>query len=456
MERRRGPGRKRPAHWIGVERGWRESGDPLAHLVSLPPEALATHALLLGATGSGKTTLIHHVIAQDVLLGRSFVILDLRGDLVAAAAGLLAGRVPPERVRALDLRQRANPAGFDPLHGAGEPYFRALGVHGAVEAASDSWGVQLAETLRSALTLLAAAGEPLTRIEPLLYDRAFLGSCLTGCEDASLAGFWRRYLELSDAKQGALAAPVMNKVSLLLSTGPLRSILGSERPLDLRRQLDTPGSALLVSLAADETHGAGRMMGRIFLSSLVREVFARVAIPESRRNPVRLYVDEFSHFGEAEFEGILAEGRRFGLSLVVAHQTLAQLAPRMRAMLLGNVGAKVAFRLGRDDAAIMSRDLTGDPKALDLTGQRTGEATLWTRRGGVREIEVNAPIVPDAGGATPAAHRLLRAAREAADAAPRLPRRPLDPPSMEREPGAGRTSRSGVRKDAASGEDWLL
>lgn len=404
-----------PFHWIGVEKGWQQSTyGPIPHLVSLPPKSLRTHALAIGATGSGKTNLLHHLIAQDVVYGNSFVVLDFRGDLAAAATEICAGRVDAEKVRILDLRERDPGTMFDPLSGAGEPYFRALGVLDAVASESESWGVQLAETLRNALMLLAEVGEPLTSLEPLLVVPNCLSCFLMRCKSESVVEFWRRYASLSEERRLALAMPVLNKVSILFATEPLRNTLGGDYPIDLRAHLDMKGGVLLVSLAAEQTHGAGRMMGKILLSSICREIFGRVATPESRRNPVRLYVDEFEHFGEKEFENILAEGRRFGLSLVLAHQTLAQLAPRMRSMILNNVGAKFAFRCGREDAAVLSRDLTGDPKELDLARLGTGEAVISIRGQACREIEVNAPIVRNVGARSRAAERLANAARAAA------------------------------------------
>lgn len=396
-------------HWIGVQRGWEEvSDDPLLYLVSLPVHKLRTHALVIGKTGSGKTNLLHHLIAQDIIRGHSFCVLDLRGDLVAAALELCAGNVDPEKVKLFDLREKRTPMGFNPLAGGGEPYYRALNVLDVLQSESESWGVQLAETLRKALMLLSESEETITRIEDLFYDRHFLLSCLDRAETRSCVDFWQRFDSLSADKKNALASPVLNKVSLLLSTPTLRKILGHSAPVDLREHLDSPGSVTLMSLAVDETHAAGRMMGRMMLSSVCREVFSRVNVSESRRNPVRLYVDEFEHFGTQEFDDILAEGRRFGLSLVLAHQTLAQLSTKLRSMILNNVGTKFAMRTGREDGAALSRDLCGDPNYYDFTRLRVGEAVMWTNDGGAIEIEVNEPIVGDVGRQSDDAREMVR------------------------------------------------
>ncbi len=443
-----------PNHWIGVDLRWNLMSDsPWNHLVSITPIELKTHALLIGATGSGKTNLLHHLIAQDIACGHSLIILDLRGDLVSATLELCAGNVDPSLVKVIDLREKERPFGFNPLSGKGEPYFRALSVLQAVATESNSWGVQLAETLRNALLLLAETREPLTQLESLLYDRDFRASCIERCNSESVTGFWQRYGDLSAEKQRTLAMPVVNKVSLLLATDTLRRILGHTSPIDLAHHLNTPGSILLVSLAVDELHGSGRMMGNLVLSSICREIFARVEISERSRNPVRLYVDEFEHFGMAEFETILSEGRRFGLHLVLAHQTLAQLSPKMRSLILGNVGTKAVFRYGRDDCAVLSKDLFGDPKSYDFSDLGVGETVLWRRGQDVLEVEVNEPLLRDVGRLSAEA-RLFRAHvhRFAGESLkPTIAARPLQP-DVQKPANTSVARRVQLTSDV---EDWL-
>lgn len=384
--------------WIGVKKDWHlESSDPLEHLIELPTHVQKTHVYAIGATGAGKTNLLHHMQAQDIERGHAIVAFDSRGDLVDAVLELAAGRVDPSLVTLIDLREKQNPHGFDPLFGPGEPYFRALGVLDAVANESDSWGIQLAESLRFALMLFAEIGEPITRLDQLFYDATFRLQCLAKAEASPVTGFWERFNALSTEKQHTLAMPVLNKLSILTSTPALRKVLGHPNPIDLGEQLNTPGSITLISLAVDELHGAAKMMGNMILASVTREIFARVQIPERDRNPVRIYVDEFENFVLKEFDSILAEGRRFAASLVLAHQTLAQLTPRMRSMILGNVGVKFAFRAGREDSQTLCKDLTGDPKLYDLNNLATGEALMWVRGKGEQLIEVNEPLLQSTG-----------------------------------------------------------
>jgi DNA helicase HerA-like ATPase len=108
-----------------------------------------------------------------------------------------------------------------------------------------------------------------------------------------------------------------------------------------------------------------------------------------------------------DFESILAEGRRFGFSIVLAHQTLAQLTPKLRSVILGNVGVKVVFRTGYQDAEVLNRDLAGIKGAFDLPSLPVGEAVLWRRGEFPFQIEINAPLIDDVGSVSQSAREFL-------------------------------------------------
>lgn len=380
--------------WIGARKDWKTlQATKQPFLVSITPDELKTHALLLGSTGSGKTTALIHLIAQCVGTGRSLIVFDFRGALANSTFQLACLRVPSEKIALLDLREKLPLVGFNPLAGAGDPYFRALSVIDAVAEESDSWGVQLSETMRYALLLLAAKGQPITNLERVLYDEDYREGLLRDFNDEQITGFWERYGSLSKDRQATLAGPVMNKVSLLFATDGLRKLFSHPHPIDLAKHLNTPGSVLIISLAADELSGAGRMVGNIILNAIRREIFARITIPEQKRNPVLLIADEFEHFDSSVFEDFLAEARQYRLALIVAHQTLTQTNPKFRSLVLNGVGVKMFFRTGREDGVLLSKNLTGDPKAIDFDNVPVGEAYLWKKEKGLEHILVNAPLL---------------------------------------------------------------
>src|SRR5436190_10635110 len=90
--------------------GARISGD----LVMLDAEERRRHLYIIGQTGTGKSTLLLNLIAQDLAAGEGFALLDPHGDL---AESVLA-HIP--RVRTNDLvyinpADVERPIGFNPL-----------------------------------------------------------------------------------------------------------------------------------------------------------------------------------------------------------------------------------------------------------------------------------------------------------------------------------------------------
>ncbi len=346
----------------------------------LTAKDLSKHCYILGSTGCGKTSLILKLIEEDIKEGHSIVILDLRGDLVNGSLGLCERlKVNPDRVTLLDLRERERIQGFNPLGGAGEPYIRALHLLEVLANEAESWGVQLEETLRSALLLLAESGFRITEIEKVFYDQEFRSQCLGMCSDDSVVRFWERYVSLTLIQQQCWALPVLNKVTSLLAVPTLRHILAAESDLNLGELLARKGQILLVSLAVDELHRSARMMGSLVVSAISREMMARVNASEADRNPVRLYVDEFENMASESFESLIAEGRRFKLSLVLSHQTLSQLDKKLRSVIRNNVGIQILFQCGFEDAVQVQKELPDNFAGDAVRNLNTGESIVLSR-----------------------------------------------------------------------------
>lgn len=77
--------------------------------------------------------------------------------------------------------------------------------------------------------------------------------------------------------------------------------------------------------------------------------------------PHALLIDEARLFQHGALPSILAEGRKFGLGAVIAHQDEAQLTTALRSALDTNASSFVTFRCGLDDAPRASVRLGGWP-----------------------------------------------------------------------------------------------
>ena len=357
--------------------------------VALSVEARRRHVYVLGATGTGKTNLLLRLIESDIAASRSLCVVDLRGDLIDRVLLRLAAARPPEywadHLLMLDLRDNHYAVGFNPLAGAGDVYNRALHVLAVVKAQSESWGVQLEETLRNSLLALASSGWTLLEIEPLLTNRAFRSQIVAQVEDSRVRTFFERYDKLSPAQQTTWALAVLNKVNPLISLPTLRRVFGQRQALPLRLLLDeVPGQVILVSLAVDRLHEAARLAGGLFVSSFQNAIMARADQPELSRLPVNLYVDEFETMASDRFESIVAEGRRFGLGLTLSHQNNNQLDTDLRHVLRNNVHTQFYFQTGALDASELAREIGGsetrETVRSTLIGQGVGQ-TFLIRRG---------------------------------------------------------------------------
>ena len=68
-------------------------------------------------------------------------------------------------------------------------------------------------------------------------------------------------------------------------------------------------------------------LSRPDVTAIQLAAMSRADVPEEQRRDFFLYVDEFQNYTTDAFAGLLAEARKYGLSLTLAHQYLALDAP---------------------------------------------------------------------------------------------------------------------------------
>ena len=139
----------------------------------------------------------------------------------------------------------------------------------------------------------------------------------------------------------------------------IRAIIGQRRkPLNLRDMMDRK-KILIVNLSKGKLgEDNSSLLGSLFVSSLQQAAMSRADIPESERNDFYLFVDEFQNFTTSSFGTILSEARKYRLNLTVAHQYLNQLNAATLDAVTGNIGSKIAFQVGSDDAEAMAAQLS--------------------------------------------------------------------------------------------------
>jgi hypothetical protein len=92
------------------------------------------------------------------------------------------------------------------------------------------------------------------------------------------------------------------------------------------------------------------LLGALLTTGFAQAAQARATIPEDKRRDFTLYIDEFQNFTTTSLAGMLAEARKYRLSLVMAHQFLSQVPDSLQDAVIGTASTTIVFRCGATDA----------------------------------------------------------------------------------------------------------
>src|SRR5439155_23844853 len=154
---------------------------------------LRTHLYVLGKTGTGKSTLIKHIVQQAIALKIAVGVLDPHGTLVEE---ILAESIPADRVQDTILFAPADrdwPVSLNLLRCAPDPSIVASGLVGAFEGLfGSSWGPRLEWILYCSIASLASApNTSLLGLERLLVDPSYRVRILRQVTDPIVRHFWQ-------------------------------------------------------------------------------------------------------------------------------------------------------------------------------------------------------------------------------------------------------------------------
>ena len=345
------------------------------------------HLHVVGPTGVGKSTLLSGLIGGDMAEGRSVVVVDPKGDLVAD----VLDRVPPDRVGdviLLDPTDVDRPAGFNLLAGASEAPELVTDQVVSVfhNLYSAFWGPRTDDILRAALlTLASEPGMTLVEVPLLLTDEGFRRRLVAGVDDpVALEPFWAWYEAMSPAERAQAIGPVLNKLRTFLLRRRLRNVIGQA---DSTFELDAvlrDRKILLVSLAKGLLgEDAAALLGSAVLARLWHAVQGRAALPPSARTPVFCHIDEFQDYLNlpTSLADVLAQARGYGFGLTLAHQHLGQLPALIRQAVLANARSRVVFQTAASDAQALAREFAPHLAAADLQALGPFEAVVAAAAG---------------------------------------------------------------------------
>lgn len=316
------------------------------------------HTYMIGKTGTGKSTMIETMITQDIQAGRGCCLLDPHGDLVEK----VVKSIPDNRKDDLiyfNIPDASLKLKYNPFRKVSYEK-RSLVASGILDVFSklwdSAWGVKLEHILRHAiLTLLDQPKATIADIVEILLNKEFRTEAIKHVKSESVKKFWKR--EFKEYHKYDLL-PVLNKIGGMLVHPVIKRVL-IENPdeVSLRKAMDEK-KIVLVNLSkghvgADVSH----ILGALFITSIASASFSRVDTEEDKRIPFMVYVDEFHNFTTLSLIGMFSELRKFKVGMTMAHQYMAQLDPDIKSAVLGNVGTIISFRIGTEDAMILTKEM---------------------------------------------------------------------------------------------------
>jgi hypothetical protein len=351
-----------------------DDGRTSSRPVTLPHSRRAEHLVLLGKTGTGKSSALLHFSTQDIAADRGFVHFDLHGETTRQLLALLAAE---ERRRRQDLSDRiilVEPAdrlasiGLNVLVAADDNQQQFVRIAEITRILKSRWhlesfGPRTEELLRNALLALSDNGLTLLELAPLLTNAAFRSQCLTQVRNEEVRTYFRdRYDQTSPAMQAAYRDPVLNKVSVFTGDPHFRHIVGQLRSsFSFVEALDR-GYWVVLNLEKGRLGEQAATLGSLFLAQITHALFAR-----RRRTLCTVYCDELQNLVayDAGIEMLFAEARKFGVSICSANQFLDQYPPSMRAAVL-SVATHIFFQLSSADADVIAKALEGGQGLREL------------------------------------------------------------------------------------------
>ena len=342
--------------------------------VTLSDAQRLRHTHIIGATGTGKSTLISNLFLEDIRCGNGCAIFDPHGDTIDE----IMDHIPQGRLKGvilIDPSDNEYAFGFN-LLSANTDVEKIVLSSDLVEAFrrhSTSWGDQMTSVLSNAINtfLYSKTGGTLVELRRFLIEDSFRKEFLKSVNDRSIHYYWNN--EFKILKRLSIS-PLLTRLDTFLRPKIIRNILSQKQGLDFNEVINER-KILLVKLSQGLIGEANSyLLGTLILAKIYQVAQARQLLPKDERPPFYIYLDEFQNFITPSINAILSGARKYGIGLVLAHQDLNQIRDLdIGNSILANANIRLCFRLGDLDARKLESGFASFENS-DLQNLNVGEA----------------------------------------------------------------------------------
>lgn len=352
---------------------------------TMPLSARFEHTHILAGSGHGKTQTLQHLILSDLRQAEppSMVIIDSQGDMLSKISHLARFEELGDRLIIIDPRDVDHPPALNMFdvnlerishYGTAD---REQILNGVVELYEYFFGSLLGAELTQkqalvfrylARLMIQIPSANLRTMIELMDDLAPYRDVIAALPESSRMFFER---EFTDRQFGETRTQVKRRLYGIIENQTFERMFSAPRNrIDLPSALNE-GKIVLVNTAKDFLKGNSSILGRYFIALTLQAALERAAIPEHRRRPAFLYIDEASEYFDTNIDNLLIQARKYRLGIVAAHQYLDQLQGGLRASFAANTSIKLAGGVSDRDAHSVAPDMR--TTASFILGQRRGQ-----------------------------------------------------------------------------------
>lgn len=334
------------------------------------------HMHIIGATGTGKSTLLANLIAQDIEQKFSAVVFDPHGDLVTDIIAQTRKEYL-DRIVLIDPSDAEYSVGLNILeaHSEAERELLSSDLVAAFRRHSTSWGDQMSTVLGNAIEVLLAStiGGTIHDLRRFLIEKDVRQHYLSTIDDPSLLYYWNREFQLS---KGSAVGSIVGRLETFLRPRSIRNMLSQRKGIDISRLLDD-NKIILCKLSQGLLGKENSfLLSSLLLSHIHQAILRRQQ--SSRRTPAFLYLDEFQNFIVPSVKEMLTGVRKYNVGLTLSHQNLNQVSAadsELLSTVLTNTAIRISFRVGEPDAKQLQTSFKHFD-ASDFQNLGNGEAIL--------------------------------------------------------------------------------
>ncbi len=282
--------------------------------IGLTADERRRHVYILGATGTGKSTMLLSMVEQDLKNGKGLCLIDPHGDLIEQALSI----IPRDRIKdvvyfnpddisypmGINLLQLT--PGLNSEDAIREKEFIAesiISVFNKIYTEKYS-GPRMEYILRNTIhTAFTVPDATLFTVYKLLINTSYRKGVVRGLTDENLKDFWKyEFAKAGDYQKVKMISPITNKIGRFLFSPTAKRILEQGKSTINFDTILNEGKILLCNLSKGKIgEDNSSVFGVLIMAKIQLAALKRARMKQEDRKDFYLYVDEFQNFATPAF-----------------------------------------------------------------------------------------------------------------------------------------------------------